>query len=272
MSNLLKSQGIKESGSATRVIDSNEIVQEKIHLFELKLQERQRSQQDEIEGENPEAEFQEGISEDTPEVVEPEIDYKALAQEEAEQILAQAREQAKQILQQGTQEAEDLRKQAFSQGQEEGYQQGIQQAMEEQKQQENQYQQRMNALNREYQEKQESMEKDLIDVIAQVFEQVFMIQFGDKKELLVHLVENAILHIESSKEFQIKVNEDNYKSLIDSKEMLQEKVGSGVKLDFILDPLLEKNQCIIETDGGVFDCSLEVQLENLLKDLRTLSL
>lgn len=40
----------------------------------------------------------------------------------------------------------------------------------------------------------------------------------------------------------------------------------------IADPMLEENQCMIETDSGIFNCSLGVQLENLIKDLKSLSI
>ena len=53
------------------------------------------------------------------------------------------------------------------------------------------------------------MEQDLVDVIVTVFEKVFHIQFDDKKEILMHLIEDAILNIEDDKRFRVKVAEDN---------------------------------------------------------------
>ena len=35
---------------------------------------------------------------------------------------------------------------------------------------------------------------------------------------------------------------------------------------------MKKNECIIETDAGVFDCSLDIELNNLIKDIKLLSL
>ena len=39
-----------------------------------------------------------------------------------------------------------------------------------------------------------------------------------------------------------------------------------------LDKTLEKNQCVIEMDNGIIDCSLDVQLEALKQDLKLLSI
>jgi len=43
-------------------------------------------------------------------------------------------------------------------------------------------------------------------------------------------------------------------------------------LEIVGDSSMGENACVIETDTGIFDCSLGVQLENLIKDLRSLSL
>ena len=53
------------------------------------------------------------------------------------------------------------------------------------------------------------MEKELVDVILNVFNKVFHIQFDDKKEILLHLINNAIANIEDEKHFRIKVAGDN---------------------------------------------------------------
>ncbi|MBQ1901671.1 MAG: flagellar biosynthesis/type III secretory pathway protein [Lachnospiraceae bacterium] len=128
-----------------------------------------------------------------------------------------------------------------------------------------------NQMQAELLDRQQGMEHDLVDVITEVIEKVFMVQFADKKEIVLHLVDNALSNIEGSKIFQIKVSEYNYEFLENNKMDLQDRVGSDVQVDIVLDPLLDQSQCIIETDGGIFDCSLGVQLENLIKDLRSLS-
>ena len=55
------------------------------------------------------------------------------------------------------------------------------------------------------------------------------------------------------------------------KEDILERVGHGIELEFIGDSAMNGNDCMIETDSGVFDCGLDTQLENLIKDIRSLS-
>ena len=46
--------------------------------------------------------------------------------------------------------------------------------------------------------------------------------------------------------------------------------GRGV-VEIIEDVTLRKNECMIETDGGIFDCGLGTQLEGLTNKLKVLS-
>ena len=49
-----------------------------------------------------------------------------------------------------------------------------------------------------------------------------------------------------------------------------DRVGHDIELEIVSDATVEGNDCTIETDSGVFNCSLGTQLENLIKDIRSL--
>ena len=53
------------------------------------------------------------------------------------------------------------------------------------------------------------------------------------------------------------------------KEYIEGLIDGSINVS--IDPQLIKNQCIIETEGKLFDCSLDVQMDNLIKDLKMLS-
>ena len=126
------------------------------------------------------------------------------------------------------------------------------------------------ALEADYVKKRNEMEHDLVDVILDVFNKVFHIQFDNKKHILMHLIDDAILNIEGDRKFRIKVAESNVLFLENHREDILERVGHGIELEFIADSTMDGNECLIETDSGVFDCSLGTQLENLIKDIRSL--
>ena len=43
-------------------------------------------------------------------------------------------------------------------------------------------------------------------------------------------------------------------------------------VEIMADAALQERQCMIETDSGVFDCGIDIQLENMIKSLKSLSL
>lgn len=86
----------------------------------------------------------------------------------------------------------------------------------------------------------------------------------------MYLIDNAIMNIEGEKQFRIKVASGNVEFLENHKEEILDRVGHDIELEMIADSTMDGNDCIIETDSGVFDCSLGAQLENLIKDIRSL--
>lgn len=193
------------------------------------------------------------------------------AQEQAEKIKHEARFAADMILEEARDQAEALKRHYEEEGKKTGYQEGLGQAMQEFDGKKAELEAENQRIREEYEKKRDALESEIVTSVCDVLEKFFCVQFGDSKELLLHLVDNCLLNIENSKEFLIKVNDEGYSFLQENKALLQEKVGSDVVLDIVRDPVLPEGGCIIETDGGVFDCGLDTQMMNLIKDLRSLS-
>lgn len=196
----------------------------------------------------------------------------AAIQAQADEMIANAREEAEAIIAEAQEQAEALKSHYEEEGKKTGYQEGLAEAMNEFNAKKNELELERQQLQAEFDEKERAMESELVDVITEVMERFFMVQFSNKKDLLLHLIDNALINIENSREFLIKVNDENFDFLNQYKSQLQEKVGNDLQLDIIRDPVLDIHQCLIETDGGVFDCSLDVELDNLVKDLKSLSM
>lgn len=262
LSNLYKPWVVRHETQNTRVIDSNLILNE----FLEKAAPVHAAEVDE-DG------FSAGlVAEDASNIVkaEPEIDYVQQAKEEAEHILADARKQADDMINQARSESDGIREAARQKGLQDG-QGELQQNMDRLRDElERLYQKKSQELDGEYNEKRANMERDLVEVIIEVFNKVFHIQFDNKKEILMYLIDHAILNIEGEKKFRIKVAEDNTEFLESHKDEILDRVGHDITLEILPDSTMEGNDCIIETDSGVFDCSLGTQLENLIKDIRSL--
>ncbi len=263
MSNLYKQRYVISETANARVINSNEMV-------EQRLQELKKDVSFIPAGVSGEG-FTEGLVAETVEIEpEPEIDYVAVAKAEAETMLEQAKREAEQMLQEARTQAVEIREQAAEVGKQEGFESGSALAREEVDQRIKELDVKEKELDSYYQRQLEELEPQLLDAILQVVEKVFHIQFDDKKDILLYLITKTIHGVEGCKQFQIRVGQDNYQFLVAHKEDLMSRIGADMSLEIITDNSVRENQCMIETDVGVFGCDLGAQLENLIKDLRSL--
>ena len=248
LSNLYKQWGVAPKQEAARIINSNAIVAQKIEEMAKKMREQAGTEVDFTDG------FSQGLGAENVEAIleEPQADPIEEAKEEAERILSEAK--------------------AKEEGRTRGYDEGKVKADAEEQEMQRHLQQLEESLNTDYRNKLQHMEQQVVEVVVHVFEKVFHIQFDDNTEILLSLVSDAIMGIEGSKDFRIRVAEVNFEFMENHRHVLEERVGEDISLEMIADPMLEENQCMIETDSGIFNCSLGVQLENLIKDLKSLSI
>ncbi len=274
LSNLYKQRYILSNGASTRVINSNSRIEARMQ--ELKEEMEQNSMQQQTQDG-----FVAGLQMEVVEAIPPEKEVSSeeilqKAQAESETILAEAKRQSEAILTETKEQAVTIQKQAQQNGYDTGYKIGLKEGNEKAEAElavkQEQMEETQRLLEEDYRQKIEELEPYLVDIIANVFEQVFHVQFDDKKEILVYLIQKAILSAEGTKDFQIRVSLKDYEFIENHKNEIKERVGESINIDIMADAALIERQCIIETDSGVFDCGMDVQLDNLIKALRSLSL
>ena len=253
MSNLYKQYFVARQSEKTRVIDSNEVVEKR--LAELKKREAAAAA--------GAGGFVEGLVAPVVEVEpddEPEIDYVEEAKTKAEGILSEAKGRSEAMIEEAQGRAQQIRDTAREEGYQSGYNEGRQRASKELEEKKAELEQERLRQQKQYDEQLADMEPQLLDVIIRVVEKVF----------LLYLIGNAISGIEGCRSFQIRVGADNYQFMNAHKAEIVDRIGEDVSIEVIADNLIAEDKCMLETDVGVFDCSLSVQLENLIKDLRSL--
>ncbi len=264
--NMYRQPTEKQPERVARVIDSNEIIARK-------LQELQQEKQIVVgvpDGSLPEADgFTPGLFAQEVEVV-PEVDYVAEAKEEAERILEEARAEADAVRQEARIQAENVKETARNEGYQKGYEESTARGEQELAIKLAELEEKKEELFQNYEAKLADMEPQLLDAIIQVVEKVFHIQFADKKEILLYLLSNTINGIEGCRHFQIRVGRNSYEYVNAHKAEIEARIGSDMTLDVIAGSAIAEDKCMIETDTGVFDCSLDVEFENLIKALRSL--
>ena len=281
--NLLKSGWVMMNTDEVRVIDSNKTIEEKILLAEAPEPEAQLYQplsfdEDGTSEDAVDMLFAEGLDAET---VSPEQavfggEQLQAAQEQAEEILAVAQVQAEEIRQQAQVMAEQDARAAYenakNQGMQDGYREGMQKANAEADAIRSEYAQKEQELQKQYQEKLEEMEPHLIAELTGVYEHVFGVELSQYRNILQHLITNTLRSVEMSENYLIHVSEQDYSYVgMQKAQIIEEGCVKNATLEIVEDRTLNKNECLIETEDGIFDCSLSTQLSELKRKLQLLS-
>ncbi|MCM1307768.1 MAG: FliH/SctL family protein [Butyrivibrio sp.] len=268
MSNLLKYNSVVVRNDDRLVIDSNRMLDALIEQHSKAY--AQTSSEPDEDG------FLCGIGAETVERLVTDTD------EESEELKAQAsgiiedaKTQAESILEEARGQAEELKTRAKS----EGYAQGIDEAQKDSdrilsdklSQMEQEFAARELQLRRECEDYKAHLEPKMAETMLKLFTNITGAIAQDKQDLVLNLVNSVMHNAELSREFTIRVSEDDYKFLISNKDLIYGATLPEYHIEICKDPQLERGQCVIETDAGVFDCSLDIQLQNLVQEIRILS-
>ena len=267
MSNLYKWMYTAKQQESVRVIDSNKKSEERI-LEQMKTK-------------NVSFEMlQDGQFHSLGEVVPEQVAQKEPTQileeakEEAQRILEEANQTAKQVTFEAEEAAGDLKLKAQQDGYQQGYDDGHEEAVarleEEYQGKKEKLERYQEQLEQDYQRQRDELEPQLLSVVLSVIEKVFHIHFDDEKEIMLYLIQNTMLGIESSKNYKVRVSALEYPYLVEKRSEIEAIIGTDASLEIVSDPKYEQNKCVIETETGVFDCGMGVQFENLMKSLRSL--
>ncbi|MCH4193392.1 MAG: hypothetical protein LKF52_13875 [Butyrivibrio sp.] len=284
MSNLYKAGWVTVDQSDKRVIDNNELIDQKILKFREEERKRQAMKAAE-NSENAEREdgFTEGINaEQLSQLTEdvgilPDPDQQdttsgAEIQIRVDEQLEEAGRQAQQLIDDAQKQAQKIRQNAKDEGRNAGYNDGYQNGAEEAENLKKEIAKRGEELETEYRKMVDSLEPEMVDALTQIYEHVFEVDLRNDKDIILHLLQTALSRIESGNDYIIHVSPDDYDMITDEKEKLRENITSpNATMEIIEDPMMKENECIIETDGGVFDCSVGVELEELSRKLKLLS-
>lgn len=255
-----------------RVIDNNEVISKKIEKIKEELEHPEH--QAETDG------FVPGLNAEVAELPDPE-EESAAAQETAEEIIESARAEAERILSVAEDNAKAVKQNAdkermwiiqssSKEGFDKGYQEAQQQCQEELNRRLQELNQKQQEMEQEVQKQKEEMEPVLVETILDVFSHMTHLLMEDKKDLILAVVNSAFEDIDISKNYLIRVCHDDAVFLKENKDKIVTAV-SDVNIEIVEDSLMTKGQCMIDTDMGVFDCSLDGQIDKLMEDIKILS-
>lgn len=263
-----------------RVIDTNELVARRIEELTIKMQQAENSG------------FVSGLDATVIEVDETqqELDGEEAARnnvikanQEAQKLRVQAKQEADAMLEEAKTEAERLQNEAkasalaekdriIAEARQQGYAEGMEKARKESEQMQKQLKEKEKQLEAEYKKCLDELEPQFVDTITGIYEHIFHVELKSYREVLTYLIATTMRKIDGNRSFIIHVSKDDYPYVsMQKKQIAAGATASNSHVEVVEDLTLTKNECLIETEGGIFDCGLGTQLNELGQKIRLLS-
>lgn len=273
--NVLKSNFIKFTGSNTRVIDSSALVAKRLEGFTGVLRERAEEEVsyepvydeegnlipqesiDMLTGEETVAEEEVIPSEPTPEDIKESLD----------QMIAEAQAEADRIIEKANETAEAIKNTARDEGLAEGRELATSELLELKAELADE----QNRIKTEYENLVATLEPQMVEVITDIYNHVFGNSLYSRKDVMICLVNKALMHIESNDQVVVYVCPADYDMIVENRNQLIEKTAFQTPPEIIQRDDFEKGQAKIETPFGILDCSIDTELKELSKTLKALS-
>lgn len=194
------------------------------------------------------------------------------AKSEAEIIVNQAHDEVEHMRAAAYDEAKEIRQTAHEDGYAAGYREGTETATKEFEEKLAELENRRRELEQEYYEKEEILisdtERKMVDLLCQLIPSVTGVVIDNQRDVLLYMINTAMQDLDNSRHFVIKVSTGDYEEIAERKEDIYGALNPNIELEIFEDAQLAAMQCLIETDNGIVDLSLDVQLDNLITALK----
>lgn len=279
LSNIIKSKYVYLNDDEKKCIDTNE-KSERFRIIHLEHYKNRNNNADELavtkEGtlessmdNSLDTSFIEGLSAT---VIEKKEAYSEdYTKEMYNEIIAKANEEAAIILQNTKIDAEKNMKVLYEEASNRGYKDGMEKSKQDILVQKVELEKLEANLLKDYEEQMLELEPKFAELVTVYVEKLTNICVSEENEVIRYLIHNAMISAEPSKQFIIRISREDYEAVIAIKEEIECLVNSETIVEFMKDNDLTKNQCMIETDTSVINCSLDVKLNGLIRDIKLLS-
>ena len=296
MSNLLKGFYLSVNED-TRVVDSNDLVQKRVEEDQerrMRLQAIADEGYDVADGED--GGFTEGLfAQNIDDLMDEEADSAVIkssmsadsmmqnaSMEELNAIKAQIEEEneklqslyaeAQNIIDNANAEAEGIKENAYNEASASGYEAGYNEGMAAVESMKAELEAHRAELDRQYQTMIDELEPLFIDKLTDIYQHIFGVELEQYSALVKNLLIDTINSNSDARNIIIHISKADYPFIMEERaDILTETGMQSDNVEFVQDATLNSTDCIIETDNGVFDCSLDTELKELKRKLLLLS-
>ncbi len=190
--------------------------------------------------------------------------------EQKQQILEEAEEEAARMIKDAEEQSASIKQSAYIEGVEQGLAEGKIQAAKDLEQKRQELEQEYERRFQELKEQEENLEPAFADLTVSLVRKLTGVVCEDKKGIILYLIGSAMKNMERTKTLILRVSKSDIGRVMEKKSTFQMLAKGIQEFDIVEDENLTENQCIIEMDNKVIDCSLDAQLQNLEESVKLL--
>lgn len=196
------------------------------------------------------------------------------AKQEAEWIVSKAREDADVLRSQVHRELQDWEQQKAAMGEESramgferGLEEGHEKGYEEYRELIKAAQDTVEASKQDYLNHIEAAEKVILDLGMKVAGKILGKKLTENEEVFLFLVKRALKNARDYKQIQLHIHPNHYQFMLSNKDEMVAVFPKEIDLYIFPDDDLSEDSCIIESDNGRIDASVDSQLEEIKQKL-----
>lgn len=197
------------------------------------------------------------------------------AMDMAKELRDDAVDRANKIIEDATAEAELIKENAYKEAFEKGLEDGSMEAMKRADAYMDNMQKEQELL---FQKNQEVLEADIDDAREKIIglscaliEKLTGILVDEYRPVMLHMINSALNESDNGKNLIIRVGEENYTYLMDNFDRISGATNPSITIELYSDSKLNRRQCMIESENGIIDLSMDVQVRKLIAAIKMLS-
>lgn len=198
-------------------------------------------------------------------------EIKKRAEEEANKIIIRAEEQAEELIHNAQQNAQDVlqkaREQGYREGYEEGYKKGLEEGRAMGKEEYKHSIRKANSAKEEYEKMRNmlyrSCEQDMVRLAIDIARKIIDARMEEDENTYLKIAEKALSEVKGQKGIQLRCSSQDYPIAVANKDYLLSGLDGVDDIIIIEDMFLSRGSCIIDTEAGGIDGSIDTQMDKI---------
>ena len=181
------------------------------------------------------------------------IDPYQQGREEAARLIREAEE----VLRQARQDAADIEKQAYGKGFAEGSSKGETEGRRQYEEEVAKLDKLMTALERQRAEIQGQYEKDLLPLVIAMVDKLVQHEISVNSRVIASCLRNTMQYVADSATVKVHLHPDDFNRIKEASLSNPDFLGTRKQLDLVEDDTVAVGGCLVNSDFGEIDASLE---------------